>query len=169
MGKIGVLTGLLLALCLGCSSFDDNYEPNWGDDDCASGDDDVVGDDDHVDDDDSVGDDDDASSGPQIRVDPIQIMMQVEVLSAGTHDLRIFNDGGAELIITGMTQLIGTSGVGIYTWSGPIGVGAYHDLVPAVEADCHTNGLLQETLQIEHNDMLDNPTQVNIIIDCFEP
>jgi len=117
-----------------------------------------------------VDDDDDDNGGePDIRVDPPQILMQVDVLTQATHDLRIFNDGNSELIIVGVTQLIAPAGIDGSTFSGAIAVGDYHDLVPAIEVDCHTTGLLQDTLQIEHNDLDENPTEVSVTIACVDP
>jgi hypothetical protein len=165
MGKIRILAGLALVAWLGCSSFDDNYEPKWDDDDdSASGDDDdLVGDDD----DDDVGDDDDAAGEPVIRVDPTQILMQVEVMSKASHDLRIFNDGTAELIVVGLTQLINPSGIDGATYSSAIPVGEYDDVVHAIQVDCHTTGLLNDTLRLEHNDIDQNPTDVSVTIECI--
>ncbi len=169
--KLVLLLGIPLGLLLGCSSFDSDHEYNWGDDDCASADDDdhVGDDDDQVgDDDDQVGDDDDTAGSPVIRVDPPQIMMQVEVMNTGTHDLRISNDGDAELIVVGITQLINPDGIDGSTYSGSIAPGTFDDIIPMVQVDCHTTGILQDTLQIEHNDLINNPTEVNVVVDCFE-
>ena len=171
MGKLVVVLGMPLGLLLGCSSFGDDHEYDWGDDDCASADDDDhVGDDDDVvgDDDDVVGDDDDAAGSPMIRVDPLQIMMQVEVLNQADANLRIFNDGDAELIVVGITQVLGPFGIDASTFSGAIAPGDYEEIAPMVAADCHTTGILQDTLQIEHNDVPNNPTTVNVVVDCFE-
>ena len=171
MWKQAALLGIPLALLLGCSSFDDSWEDRWGDDDCASGDDDdaVGDDDDHVgDDDDHVGDDDDATGEPVIRVDPESLRMVVEVLAElpETADLTIFNDGDAPLTILSVTQVAFTNGVDVSTYGGEIGVGAHYTLAPAVTVECHAEGELFETIEIASNDMLNNPLEVPIIVDC---
>ncbi len=171
MGKIRILAGLALVAWLGCSSFDDNYEPIWDDDDDSAGDDDdhVGDDDDQVgDDDDHVGDDDDATGTPIIRVDPESIPMQVEVLDElpATADLTIFNDGDAPLTILSVSQTLYTNGIDISSYGGEIGPSAHYTISPAVTVECHAEGLLNETIEIASNDMLNNPLEVPVIVDC---
>ena len=150
-----------------CTCGDDDDDDDAADDDDI-GDDDDADDDDADDDDDNAGDDDDAE-GPDIRVEPPQIVMDVEVLAYASRDLRIYNDGSAELIVASMSQLIGTGGISVYTWTGSIPAGGYQDLSPAVEASCHTSGLLQDTLRIVSNDANENPLDLSILADCYEP